>query len=45
MFDIVIFMENINRLKLVFVEKEKQVNSWQNNWENIRQSFLNGAQM
>ena len=38
-------MEDINRLKLVLVEKKKQGNGWLNSWEKIHQLYLNGVPM
>ena len=33
-------MEDINRLKIVLVEKKRTVNGWLNNWGKIRQLYL-----
>lgn len=37
-------MEDINRLKLVLVEKKK-TGKWLNSWEKIHQLYLNGVPM
>lgn len=38
-------MEDINRLKLVLVEKRKQESGWQNSWGGIHQQYQNGVPM
>lgn len=37
-------MEDVNRIKLVLVEKNVQVNGFQNKWELIHQLCQNGVQ-
>ncbi len=45
-FNLMIGMEDINRLKLVLVEKKrKQESGWQNSWGGIHQQYQNGAPM
>lgn len=37
-------MEDVNRIKLVLVEKKERVNGWQSNWELILQLSVSGVQ-
>ena len=36
-------MEDINRLKLLLVEKKERVNGCQNSWELLHQLYLSGV--